>query len=779
MSAIIDTLVAYQVVKILSTPWEETDAFELGIIDKNGKVLRKRRTLKTSKEKKAYTIVHQLAWNIKRLLSILPAGKTRLGSFAAALWLLKEETGIQGSKRFDDVLLEYVEENHPDLRTHILSEERVSDYSRQIMGLPVSDEDIEKIQTTEDLFESYAPTSYLGVGHNNNQVSAYIIDKNYQVHVEPLVNPDDMTHQDVFDKSLMDRSVAIGRVDYNKKWISIGEVGVDPLKLRKISAALKRKFGRNFDIWYFGANNRAGTLLESVLKEAQPKIQSYMSVGHGDQDVILWYIDRNNTFHQSKTLKGRTTHHLIAFPKIKDSDMKAWGRVELDGEKRITMAMQDPSDHLQVKRVANLLRRKFGREYTIYNARTKSIAEETGLNEAIDTEKIEKMITILSNEKDSEKRAKAKKTLRTMAQNPNIRRVIVKTVKKMNTDQSFVHQFLHWNDDVNADEKPQLTEAYIPRAYTEIGHTGNAGDVVAYIVNKSFEVITRPLEDPYTDGHHNLFSHTERKNAVAMGRYVKKDNTASVHRGLMHPKDQMRSPMQIKKINRAIRSKFGRTIVLWDFTDGAELAEARFSYLSVGHDEDKVATVWVIDRNFKFHSETGVNTYNAHGYVEFGHHNEKFDRIRSIASGRADHKNQVTVSVRREFDDPINRKKIMNVLKRNFGRNKNYIDSHTGNLLEDVAPTNTTTSVGGGMVGNPPGPDSNFAGSAVFRVSSSSFCGLTKGKNPKDRWKKYIEEDEIGQRISHYARKNPRRPIIIQNEADGSMVYARPPRRGQ
>lgn len=773
MSAIIDTLVAYQVVKILSTPWEETDAFELGIIDENGKVLRKRRTLKTSKEKKAYTIVHQLAWNIKRLLSILPAGKTRLGSFAAALWLLKEETGIQGSKRFDDVLMEYVEENHPELIEHILTEEHVPEYPKQVMGLAVEEEDIKQLQENEAIFE-FAPSTYLHVGHNNNEVSAYIIDKNYRVHVEPLDDPKSMTHEDVFDVRDMNKSVAMGRVDYDKKWISIGDAGLDPLNLRKISAALKRKFGRGFDIWYFEINHDTGTLLE-----ASPRIMSYMSVGHQDQDVILWYIDRNNTFHQSKTVNGETTHHLIAFPRIKDSDMQAWGRVELDGEKRITMSIEDPNDHLQAKRVAKLLRRKFGREYTIYNGRTRSIAEETGINEAIDTEKIEKMLTILSGGKDSEKRAKAKKTLRTMAQNPNIRRVIMKTANRMNIDRSFVDQLLHWNDDINADEKPQLTEAYIPRAYSDIGHTGIVGDIVAYIVDRSFEVITRPIGDPYLDGHHNLFSYAERKNAVAMGRYVKKDNTASVHRGLMHPRDQMRSPMQIKKINRAIRSKFGRAIVLWDFTDGVELAEARFSYLSVGHDEGEAATVWVIDRNFKFHSETGVNTYDAHGYVEFSHHNEKFDRIRSIASGRADHKNQVTVSVRREFDDPINRKKIMNVLKRNLGRNKNYIDSHTGVLLENAVPANTTTSVGGGMVGDPPGPDSNFAGSAVFRVSSGAFCGLTKGKNPKDRWKKYIEEDEIGQRISHYARKNPRRPIIIQNEADGSMVYARPPRRGR
>jgi hypothetical protein len=46
-----DTYYAYRFVKILSTPWDEMDAYEFGIIDENGKVLRKSRTLRTSEEK--------------------------------------------------------------------------------------------------------------------------------------------------------------------------------------------------------------------------------------------------------------------------------------------------------------------------------------------------------------------------------------------------------------------------------------------------------------------------------------------------------------------------------------------------------------------------------------------------------------------------------------------------------------------------------------------------------------------------------------------------------
>ena len=43
----IDLFVAYRFLRILTTPWEDQDAFKLGIIDKDGKLLRRKNTLKT------------------------------------------------------------------------------------------------------------------------------------------------------------------------------------------------------------------------------------------------------------------------------------------------------------------------------------------------------------------------------------------------------------------------------------------------------------------------------------------------------------------------------------------------------------------------------------------------------------------------------------------------------------------------------------------------------------------------------------------------------------
>ena len=74
------------------TPWKEQEAYKLGIIDNNGKVLKKSKELQTSKEKDAYTVLIRFVFNLKRLLNQVPGGKSKFGSYAAAaVLLLKEE----------------------------------------------------------------------------------------------------------------------------------------------------------------------------------------------------------------------------------------------------------------------------------------------------------------------------------------------------------------------------------------------------------------------------------------------------------------------------------------------------------------------------------------------------------------------------------------------------------------------------------------------------------------------------------------------------------------
>tara|TARA_B110000444_G_scaffold243009_1_gene260896 strand:+ start:735 stop:1304 length:570 start_codon:yes stop_codon:yes gene_type:complete len=107
-SRAIDTVITFRVLKLLTMKWEDHEAFGMGIIDEKGK---RNKTVKidSTEKKEAYTFLHRLVFNLKRLIELLPGGKSRLGSYAAALFLIKEHTGLTGSK-LDKEVFKYLQE---------------------------------------------------------------------------------------------------------------------------------------------------------------------------------------------------------------------------------------------------------------------------------------------------------------------------------------------------------------------------------------------------------------------------------------------------------------------------------------------------------------------------------------------------------------------------------------------------------------------------------------------------------------------------------------------
>ena len=77
--------------RLLTTPWTETNAYKLGLIDDTGKKLRKP---VTQEEKSAYNYFHRLVFNLKKLLNKIPGGKSKVGSYVAALLLIKEQLNL-------------------------------------------------------------------------------------------------------------------------------------------------------------------------------------------------------------------------------------------------------------------------------------------------------------------------------------------------------------------------------------------------------------------------------------------------------------------------------------------------------------------------------------------------------------------------------------------------------------------------------------------------------------------------------------------------------------
>lgn len=129
MSAIVNTFIIYKFLKLLVTPFNETDAFKLGIIDKNGKYLKKERELVGSKEKLASNIFTRLVWNIKKLLVKVPGGSSVVGSLATAFVLLKEEVEKVGGDgdEFQRAFEEYLAEEYDlDIHTELLNEQSKS-----------------------------------------------------------------------------------------------------------------------------------------------------------------------------------------------------------------------------------------------------------------------------------------------------------------------------------------------------------------------------------------------------------------------------------------------------------------------------------------------------------------------------------------------------------------------------------------------------------------------------------------------------------------------------
>jgi hypothetical protein len=112
MGRAIDLLITYRVIKMLVTPFEKQPAYALGIIDKNGKVLRKAKALNTAKEKEAYTLLHRFVFNLKRLINIIPGGKSKLGTYAAALGLLLKENKDINMIELEKDLYKHLSENN-------------------------------------------------------------------------------------------------------------------------------------------------------------------------------------------------------------------------------------------------------------------------------------------------------------------------------------------------------------------------------------------------------------------------------------------------------------------------------------------------------------------------------------------------------------------------------------------------------------------------------------------------------------------------------------------
>ena len=120
MGSAIDLFVTYRFLKLLTTQFKKTDAYKLGIIDEKGNRITKKDSqevavpLNTSQQKNAYTILHKLVFNIKKLFNKVPGLRSKVGTYAAALFLLKDtfKESVADPDFFEKELVKYLKENN-------------------------------------------------------------------------------------------------------------------------------------------------------------------------------------------------------------------------------------------------------------------------------------------------------------------------------------------------------------------------------------------------------------------------------------------------------------------------------------------------------------------------------------------------------------------------------------------------------------------------------------------------------------------------------------------
>ena len=87
----VNLFMVYQFLKRLATPFNKWPAYKQGVIDEKGNILIKKNDRHTYQQRDSFKTFDVMILKLKRLLGKIPGGKTRIASYAASLWLIKED----------------------------------------------------------------------------------------------------------------------------------------------------------------------------------------------------------------------------------------------------------------------------------------------------------------------------------------------------------------------------------------------------------------------------------------------------------------------------------------------------------------------------------------------------------------------------------------------------------------------------------------------------------------------------------------------------------------
>ena len=136
----VDLYMLYSFIRRLSTPFTDWKMFHVGLIDEDGNFLVPK-DKRTPEQEDCFSYFDLLILNLKKIIAKVPGGSTRIATFAAALFLLRE--GKPVSEKSVNVRSTQFQESMTDF----ISEARIF--------------------LTED--EGGAPTNNIGSGHVANK----------------------------------------------------------------------------------------------------------------------------------------------------------------------------------------------------------------------------------------------------------------------------------------------------------------------------------------------------------------------------------------------------------------------------------------------------------------------------------------------------------------------------------------------------------------------------------------------------------------------------------
>jgi len=173
---VIDTLIVFRILKMLTTPFDKHPAYKFGFIDDRGKRIKLKsvegsnqkveNNPKTAEEKASLTPLHRLVFNLKKIIEKVPFGKSAFASYAVALALLKENQVLSNDQMLslEEQFYHWLKENDKvsvDMITESAELDRLERGSYRLRRKHVQNE-IEYSPKTE-VFINNEHSNYFGV----------------------------------------------------------------------------------------------------------------------------------------------------------------------------------------------------------------------------------------------------------------------------------------------------------------------------------------------------------------------------------------------------------------------------------------------------------------------------------------------------------------------------------------------------------------------------------------------------------------------------------------